>query len=104
MAVEITDYENVLFECIEEEVKVGGVIWGAGWSGRDVDIDEFEVAIICADSEALVLYNGVTWEKEVCAEFIVLYRVGKRWGGGKGWEFWKKNFSRLSRECAKEHI
>ena len=47
----------------------------AGWGGRVLNIDDFEHAIICIDCEVLVLYTMVDWEKDVCAHFLVMYRV-----------------------------
>ena len=47
MSVEIALYENVLSEGIKNEIDV-----------VDVDVDDFELAIVCINGEALVLFNG----------------------------------------------
>ena len=37
----------------------------------DIEVDAFELAIVCINGEALVLYSGVARkrEKEVCIEY-----------------------------------
>ena len=40
-----------------------------------VDVDNFQLAIVCINAEALVLNDGIGQQEEACVEFFVMYGV-----------------------------